>query len=337
MKKSTFTAVLIFFFIAAVSFADVSLNGTIETETGLVLKTTRLETQTNTLGVRFEYGEEGYHLFANPEIKVSGIGAVSDLAGLQQADSIHPYVLNLKEAYIDIYEFLLPAVDMRVGKQIIVWGTSDRINPTSNLCPSDLSDLFDWGEKLGVTSLLLNIYLGDAIVSGFYTPVFTPALLPENFLEMAGTDLGSNMLEMPGQVLGESQQAALRVNWPMFGYDFSLSYYFGRYASSTRPGYRQTSRSSRRNHRFRDCMWRGPISQGASSTSAYGASSVYSYRRHTRQRAITTTLPLDGYSRMTWRPDRTSGMSSERIIPSKAARISTCSSPTALTTKRERT
>lgn len=230
MKKTIFPAALILFFIAAVSFAEVSVNGIIETETGLGLKTGRLETQMNTLGLRFEYGGDSYHLFANPEIKVSGIGAVSDLSGLQRADSIHPYVLNLKEAYIDIYEFLLPAVDMRVGKQIVVWGTSDRINPTSNLCPSDLSDLFDWGEKLGVTSLLLNIYLGDAIVSGFYTPVFTPALLPENFLEMAGTDLGSNTLELPGQVLGESQQAALRVNWPMFGYDFSLSYYFGRYA-----------------------------------------------------------------------------------------------------------
>jgi hypothetical protein len=231
MKQRTFLAFsALFSFSAAVTFAEVSLNGTIETENALNFKTTQLETQMNTLLLKFEYAGEGYHLFASPELKVSGLGTVSDLDGLKQVDSINPYTLNLKEAYLDVYEFLLPAVDMRVGKQIVVWGTGDRINPTGNVCPSDLSDLFDWGEKLGVPSLLLNVYLGDVIVSGFYTPVFTPALLPANFLEMAGVDLGSNTLELPGQVLGESQQAAVKINWPMFGYDFSLSYYFGRYA-----------------------------------------------------------------------------------------------------------
>jgi hypothetical protein len=211
------------------AFAEVSVNGSIETENGLLFKTSLLQNYVNTLGIKLEFGTDKYHLYANPELKVSALTDASELEELQSSDRIAPYAFNLKEAYIDIYEFLIPVLDVRMGKQIVVWGTADRINPTSSFCPADLSDLFDWGEKLGVISLLMNFYIGDIIITGAYTPVFTPTLLPQNFEQMAGTSLGTPTLELPGQVLGESQQAALRVNWPMFGYDFSLSYYFGRY------------------------------------------------------------------------------------------------------------
>lgn len=217
-------------FVCQFSFAEVSLNGSIETENGLLIRTSQLQNNLNTLGIKLEYGGDKYHLFVNPELKVSALGSASTLSDLQSTDSVSPYTLTLKEAYVDIYELLFPALDVRIGKQIVVWGTGDRINPTSNICPSNLSDLFDWGEKLGVTSLLMNLYLGDIIVTGVYTPVFTPTLLPLNFQQMAGVSLGNNTLEVPGQALGESQQVAVRVNWPLFTYDFSASYYYGRYS-----------------------------------------------------------------------------------------------------------
>ena len=211
-------------------YAEISLNGSIETENGLLLKTSQLQNQQNTLGIKLEYGTDKYHLYANPELKVSSVSLISDLNGLKSIDSIAPYTLNLKEAYIDIYEFLIPVLDVRLGKQIIVWGTADRINPTSSFCPADLSDLFDWGEKLGVVSLLMNFYIGDIIITGAYTPVFTPTLLPQNFEQMAGTSLGTTALELPGQVLGETQQVALRINFPISTFDIYASYYYGRYS-----------------------------------------------------------------------------------------------------------
>lgn len=212
------------------AFAEVSVNGSIETENGLLFKTSLLQNYQNTLGIKLEYGAEKYHLYANPELKVSSLSTVSDLSELQSIDRIAPYTLNLKEAYIDIYEFLIPVLDVRMGKQIVVWGTADRINPTSSFCPADLSDLFDWGEKLGVIAFLMNFYVGDIIITGVYTPVFTPTLLPQNFEQMAGTSLGVPTLELPGQVLGESQQVALRVNFPISTFDIFASYYYGRYS-----------------------------------------------------------------------------------------------------------
>jgi len=212
------------------AFAEVSINGSIETENGLSFKTSLLQNYQNTLGIKLEYGAEKYHLYANPELKVSSLSTVSNLSELQSIDRIAPYTLNLKEAYIDIYEFLIPVLDVRMGKQVVVWGTADRINPTSSFCPADLSDLFDWGEKLGVIAFLMNFYVGDIIITGVYTPVFTPTLLPQNFEQMAGTDLGSNTLELPGQVLGESQQVALRANLLISTFDIFASYYYGRYS-----------------------------------------------------------------------------------------------------------
>jgi hypothetical protein len=231
-KRVFFLLALISSTLCIVSFAfgEVSLNGSIETQNGLVFRTSQLQNNMNILSAKLEYSSEKYHLYANPELRVSSLTAVSDLSGLQDNDQIAPYTLLLKEAYVDIYEFLLPALDVRIGKQIIVWGTADKINPTSNISPPDLSNLFDWGEKLGIPAILLNFYIGDFIISGVYTPVFTPALLPSNFQQMAGVSLGDNTLEAPGQVLGETQQVGVRVNWPMFTFDFSASYYYGRYA-----------------------------------------------------------------------------------------------------------
>ena len=234
MKRKSIALLLVVIssslFIASFAFGEVSVNGSIETENGLIFRTSELQNNMNTLSVKLEYGSERYHLFANPELKVSALTVVSDLSGLQDNEQIAPYTLHLKEAYVDIYEFLFPVLDVRIGKQIIVWGTADRINPTSNICPSDLSDLFNWGEKLGIPAFLMNLYIGDLIITGVYSPVFTPTLLPQNFQQMAGVSLGTNTLEVPGQVLGETQQVGMRVNLPVATFDFSVSYYFGRYS-----------------------------------------------------------------------------------------------------------
>jgi len=211
-------------------YADVTIGGSIETENEFQFKGPDLQRNLNTLSLIFEYATGNYHLFACPELSVSGLIDVSDASGLQDIEQIYPCSLQLKEAYVDIYEFLIPVMDVRIGKQIVVWGTGDRINPTTNLCPLDLSNFFDFGERLGVDAISANLYLGCFNLTGIYSPVFTPALLPQNFEEMAGISLGQNTLTLPDQTLGESSQLGLRLNWQMFNYDISASYYYGRYS-----------------------------------------------------------------------------------------------------------
>jgi len=211
-------------------YAGVSVGGSIETENEFQFNGGDLQRNLNTLSITFEYATDKYHLLASPELAVSGLVNMSETSGLQDIEQVSPYSLQLKEAYVDVYEFLIPDMDVRIGKQIVVWGTGDRINPTTNLCPLDLSNLFDFGERLGIDAVSANLYLGVFNITAIYSPLFTPALLAENFEEMAGISLGQNTLELPDQALGESSQLGLRLNWQMFNYDFSASYYYGRYS-----------------------------------------------------------------------------------------------------------
>jgi len=44
--------------------------------------------------------------------------------------------IKLREAYVNAY---MGPVDVRLGKQIVVWGRADGINPTNNITPQNLT------------------------------------------------------------------------------------------------------------------------------------------------------------------------------------------------------
>jgi len=236
MKKIKITLIFIFialplFFLNDRAKADVSINGSIQTHNRFNINESEIDYNQNTFSLRFEYSLENYHLFANPELKLTGASDTKRLSDLQAVERVSPYSLSLNEAYLDIYEFILKAIDVRIGKQIIVWGTADKIGPTNNICPNDFSDILDFGNKLGVNSLLMNFYISDFTLSMVYIPSFTPSLLPQGGIaEMAGITPGNtNNVYLPQNKIGRSSQAALKFGWNMFNYDFTLSYYYGRY------------------------------------------------------------------------------------------------------------
>lgn len=51
--------------------------------------------------------------------------------------------------------------DLRIGKQIVVWGRADGINPTDNLTPHDFTVLlpFEDDQRFGTTALKLDLYI----------------------------------------------------------------------------------------------------------------------------------------------------------------------------------
>ena len=210
----------------------VSINGYLKTNNLFRIKNGSIDSNLNTLGIKFEGSTDKYHYFS--EITFSYFGKTNftsdDINELTNLQTLTPVELNLKEGYLDLYSFLFPFLDVRVGKQIIVWGTADKINPTSNICPLDLSNILDFGNKLGVNALQLNFYVGDITLSTTYIPSFTPSLLPSNFLEMSGQNSVSNItLDVPSQKLGLTSQAAAKIDIPISTFDFSISYYYGRY------------------------------------------------------------------------------------------------------------
>jgi hypothetical protein len=83
----------------------------------------------------------------------------------------------LREAYLDVS---LGPVDLRVGKQIIVWGRADRINPTDNLTPRDFTLLVpeDDDQRLGTAAVKATYYLGGISLTGVWLPKFESDTIP---------------------------------------------------------------------------------------------------------------------------------------------------------------
>ncbi len=100
---------------------------------------------------------------------------------------VNPYIyqyanqgleLGLREAYLDIY---FNSVDLRIGKQQIIWGKADGVFITDIVSPKDLSEflLRDFDEiRMGITSLKADYYIGDNTFELVWIPTFTPTLFP---------------------------------------------------------------------------------------------------------------------------------------------------------------
>jgi hypothetical protein len=82
--------------------------------------------------------------------------------------------LGLREAYLDMY---FSSVDVRVGKQQIIWGKADGVFITDIVSPKDLTEflLRDFDEiRMGITSVKADYYIGDNTLEMVWIPTFTP-------------------------------------------------------------------------------------------------------------------------------------------------------------------
>ena len=100
----------------------------------------------NTLRLEFKTDlSESVSAFSSLDMRYHNFPTGSRFAALERRSQIDPLDLALWECYADLYSFLLPSLDLRIGKQRIAWGTADRLNPTDNLNPDDFSDPLDFG------------------------------------------------------------------------------------------------------------------------------------------------------------------------------------------------
>ena len=127
---------------------------------------------------------------------------------------------KLSEAYVDnaFKAFDIFDVDLRIGVQMISWGTAYQINPTDNINPYDLSEqeAFIPEEKLGVSALRFKYYpTTNLSLTGVLIPYFVPALeTPEAVL--------------PEKTLDNSEQAFKLTAQSIMGCDFSASTFNGK-------------------------------------------------------------------------------------------------------------
>ncbi|NOX36054.1 MAG: hypothetical protein GXO78_00805 [Calditrichaeota bacterium] len=196
----------------------------------------------NRLGLVWEGNfSDRVYVYSKVRLRAFGLPVVSQTADLQrrEKDRVLPWTLEFREAYVEVYDFLLPNLDLRVGRQRIAWGTGDGLNPTDNLNPDDLEDIFDFGRHFPTNALMMTYYLNDLSLQMVYIPVFTPAILP--FGDWAEAFRASmpvppylrirsyqDRVLLPENRLSQTSSFAAKVSGTLFSYDWSLSYYVGR-------------------------------------------------------------------------------------------------------------
>jgi len=243
-RKVFLIVVIALFLLHSQTPAQVEIGGYVRTDIRM-----RLQTESNPF--TWNDNQVDLQLKARPSEKVTlysdlrlrgfGFSNVETTADLQrrEKDKVQPWSLEFNEAYVDISDFLVQKLDVKIGRQRIAWGTADKFNPTDNLNPKDLEDIFDFGRHLGSNAIKVSYYLESYTLTGVYIPVFTPAVLPpSDWLQAFGgpTSLppgmqlrsARNTVVLPENNFNESSMYAFKVATTVLDYNVSLSYSNGR-------------------------------------------------------------------------------------------------------------
>ncbi len=142
----------------------VSLNGYARTKAGTLLEDGSYFIGENTLDVRLSMNAGDAGFYANP--------VLYEREGTVEA-------LDLREAYVD---FSSEWLDLRLGKQQVIWGKADGVFITDIVSPKDLSRFLvpDFEElRLAVTAVRSQAYVGAHGFEFTWIPWFTPTVAPE--------------------------------------------------------------------------------------------------------------------------------------------------------------
>ncbi|RUA02838.1 MAG: hypothetical protein DSY89_02115 [Deltaproteobacteria bacterium] len=173
------------------------------------------------------YGEAGFNGW---QLRVSGHGFYDAAYSLQGRGEYSDDLLDLYEDEIEFDDVYLRGrlgskVDIKTGRQVVVWGKSDNIRVTDILNPLDnrmpgLTDIKDL--RLPVTMTRLDYYFGDWDLSGIMihevrfdkNPVFNSDFFPGN--RPLPPEQGLSDFAM------DNQQYALALNGIFSGWDLSF-------------------------------------------------------------------------------------------------------------------
>jgi len=158
-------ALLLMLSAAGLMAQDLYIGGYVRNNTGVFVKDADLSQFVNTLDLKFGYN--GNMTAMNAEVFMNVTDDIDELA------------VGVRELYMDVY---FNAVDLRIGKQKIVWGKGDGVFITDVVSPLDLSQFLtqEFEEiRLGVTALKADWYVGPFTFEGIWIPVYSSSLTPE--------------------------------------------------------------------------------------------------------------------------------------------------------------
>jgi hypothetical protein len=160
---------------------------------------------------------------------------------LGSALSSEYFELGLYEASIKVSDFLVPQLDLTIGKQRIQWGTADKMNVVDNLNPVDFANFFTFdpdyfGERRPQTALNFEYYLGGNGKLQFVWLLQNPlSPLPYGYTALLQKFYGLSSLEVQKDWSRELGKTALglRFSKTIWNIDLGLSYFNGNSALPT--------------------------------------------------------------------------------------------------------
>lgn len=140
----------------------------------------RIERNENRLEFRLAYTPNRHlELVGDVEAVFFGVAQTPTLDDISSQRLLTPFHFESDAAYVGIYD-LIPNLDIKIGRQIVQWGTADKFNPTNNINADDLEDRPLFTEPIANQMVVLEWSpLQDNLwFQGVYVPMFFPALLP---------------------------------------------------------------------------------------------------------------------------------------------------------------
>ncbi|MEO0091245.1 MAG: hypothetical protein ABIK61_00840 [candidate division WOR-3 bacterium] len=219
--------------------AEINWNGYIQTDNRLLIKDWSLSWQEYRLSLQTDYKPNTrIRFFSEIWLRSLGFTDVYTSTDLNNRRKVAPTDFDLREAYIDLYGFINKNLDLRIGRQRIAWGVADRVNPTDNLNPNDFEDIWDFGRHLASNGIVVSYYINDLSLKNIFIPSFTPAILSprinqslliSSMLPVMHYQNISDTILLPSSKLKDAVIYGAKVSKPLSGFDFSLSYIYGRY------------------------------------------------------------------------------------------------------------
>jgi len=142
---------------------QVDINGFVRNYTSVLYNNGDFNMLQNTLNLNFETIGDKVALKANPMIYLYGIDSVD---------------FQLREIYLDLY---FNSIDLRIGKQQVVWGKADGVFITDIVSPLNLTEFLlpDFDEiRVGVYAAKFDYYFGNSTVEAIWKPIYAGNELP---------------------------------------------------------------------------------------------------------------------------------------------------------------
>ena len=125
---------------------------------------------------------------------------------------------------------MAPSWDLRLGRQIIIWGNSDGVRITDNISPSDLSEYItrDFDEiRMAVDALKFRFFGDNGTGELIFIPFFKQGILPGKDSPWAVGNIANETMDnnRPDKTI---ENGELGAKYALFlpGFDMGLSYFY---------------------------------------------------------------------------------------------------------------